>query len=115
MIHIELMVWVIWQIFILFSKLNNISLGIEVPTPTVCKDIAATFLEDHNLLPAGAIFSDVGATEASAINPVTEVTRSKVLHYQVNYKMTIGQGKILPHRSRFHRRNYRFLDQDIAG
>jgi len=74
-----------------YSILNNISLGIEIPTPESCRTIAEDFLLMHDLLPDGAVFSNVGSTEASALNPVTLEALSKILHYQVNYEFSIGE------------------------
>ncbi|MFW9851021.1 MAG: DUF6345 domain-containing protein, partial [Candidatus Thorarchaeota archaeon] len=73
-----------------YSILNNISLGIEIPTPESCRTIAEEFLSVHDLLPAEAVFASVGTTEAHAMNPVSLEAKSKILHYQVNYEFSIG-------------------------
>jgi hypothetical protein len=54
-----------------YSKLWNVSLGIEIPTPSACVGIAEDFLSDNGLLPVGASLLSVGSSNISAFNPET--------------------------------------------
>lgn len=72
-----------------YRKLLNVSLGIEIPSSGTCREIAESFLDDIGILPENAIFSEVIDTTASAFNPDSGQSLSKVLHRQVNFKMTI--------------------------
>jgi hypothetical protein len=68
-----------------YSRLWNLSLGVNVPAPENCKTVADTFLTDNGLLPEGAYFLSTGAGNVTAFSPETKEVRSKILHYQVNY------------------------------
>ncbi len=72
------------------DKLWNVSLGIEVPTPAVSRVVADAWLREKGLLPANAVFANIGSTNVSAYNPDTLESRSKILQYHVNYEFVIG-------------------------
>jgi hypothetical protein len=71
------------------DKLWNVSLGIEETTPEDCKATADAWLRVKGLLPANAVFANIGSTNATAYNPDAGETRSKVLQYHVNYEFVI--------------------------
>ncbi len=81
------------------NKLWNVSLGIEIPTPSACVGIAEDFLSDNGLLPVGASLLSVGSSNISAFNPETLESLSKILHYQVTYQMSIGEYAIVGPRA----------------
>ncbi|MHA2066004.1 MAG: DUF6345 domain-containing protein, partial [Candidatus Thorarchaeota archaeon] len=71
------------------NKLWNVSLGTEVPTPSVCKRDADAWLLLNGLLPANAVFAGMGSTNVTAYNPDAGETREKVLQWHVNYEFAI--------------------------
>ncbi|MGY5855642.1 MAG: DUF6345 domain-containing protein [Candidatus Thorarchaeota archaeon] len=73
-----------------YDKIWNVALGIEVPTPSSCQTTADTWLREKGLLPANAVLADIGSTNVSAFNPLTEELNSKVLQYHVNYEFMVG-------------------------
>ncbi len=72
------------------TKLWNISLGYEVPAPNTCKGMADTFLTERMLLPEGVYFLNIASCNATALDPVSEVSVTKILHHQVNYVFMKG-------------------------
>jgi len=72
-----------------YDKLWNVSLGSEVPTPAICKRDADAWLQLNGLLPANAVFANMGSTNVTAYNPDAEETREKVLQWHVNYEFAI--------------------------
>ncbi|MFW9800103.1 MAG: DUF6345 domain-containing protein, partial [Candidatus Thorarchaeota archaeon] len=73
-----------------YSLLWNLSLGIEVPDPSASRLIAETFLNEKGLLPGSAVFANIGSANATAYNPDSGQSRSKVLQYHVNYEFVQG-------------------------
>jgi hypothetical protein len=74
-----------------YSKLWNVALGIEVPTPSSCQATADAWLREKGLLPANAVLANIGSTNVTAYNPDADETLSKVLQWHVNYEFTIGE------------------------
>jgi hypothetical protein len=72
-----------------YDTLWNVGLGIEVPTPSSCRSTADAWLREKGMLPANAVFANIGSTNISAYNPDADELRSKVLQYHVNYEFTI--------------------------
>jgi hypothetical protein len=73
------------------SKLYNVTGGNTLPSPEVCRTIADLFLNERDLLPSSFNYSSTSTFNASAFNPVSEETLTKVLHYQVDYNCSIGE------------------------
>ena len=73
-----------------YDKLWNIAEGILDHNPTMCKDIADTWLDEKGILPSNYVFANFGSTNATAWNIDAEDFQTKVLHWQVNYEMFIG-------------------------
>jgi hypothetical protein len=67
------------------TKLWNLSLGDDLPTPEDCKAIADTFLSEHELLPIGLQYLNSGAGTARAYNIETGEVVQKPIHYRINY------------------------------
>ncbi|MFX1561671.1 MAG: hypothetical protein ACFFBL_13865, partial [Promethearchaeota archaeon] len=72
-----------------YDTIWNVGLGIEVPTPSSCRSTADAWLREKGMLPANAVFANIGSTNVSAYNPDADELRSKVLQYHVNYEFTI--------------------------
>jgi len=72
-----------------YDKLWNIGLGNDLPSPGTSYEMAMSWLDDNNLLPANAVFVDVGSTNVSAFNLDDGRSRSKILQYHVNYEFVI--------------------------
>ncbi|MGY5857998.1 MAG: DUF6345 domain-containing protein [Candidatus Thorarchaeota archaeon] len=68
-----------------FDHLWNAVGAVEVPTPASCETRAIDFLTANNLLPAGAVVTDVSPSNSTAFNLETEDTLFKTLHYQVTF------------------------------
>ncbi|MGQ4911566.1 MAG: DUF6345 domain-containing protein [Candidatus Thorarchaeota archaeon] len=77
-----------------YSKLWNVSLGIEIPTAEAAKSNADTWLSEKGILPEEASFVSVGSTNVTAKSLDDGTTRSKVLQWHVNYEFTIGDTPI---------------------
>jgi len=74
-----------------YSKLWNVSLGIEVPTAAACKRDADYWLSEKGILPTAASYVNTGSTNVTAYNPDAGTFNSKILQYNVNYEFTIGE------------------------
>ncbi|MBY8997226.1 MAG: hypothetical protein KGD60_05800 [Candidatus Thorarchaeota archaeon] len=72
-----------------YDRLWNISLGDEIPTPTESQALAEAWLDENGLVPTNAAFANIGTTNATIFNPVTEEMHSKILHYHFNYDFVI--------------------------
>ena len=72
-----------------YSKIWNISLGIEIPSPAVCQRTADNLLVENGLFPDEASFVSIGTTNATTYNPDDERFLSKILQYNVNYEFSI--------------------------
>ena len=57
-----------------YAKLWNVALGIEVPTPSSSRTIADVWLREKGLLPADAVFANIGSTNVTAYNPDADET-----------------------------------------
>ncbi|MGY5857723.1 MAG: DUF6345 domain-containing protein [Candidatus Thorarchaeota archaeon] len=73
-----------------YSKIWNVSLGIEVPTAESCRTTADAWLREKGILPSAASFVSVGTTNATTYTPDGEAYASKILQYNVNYEFTLG-------------------------
>lgn len=73
-----------------YSKLWNISLGIEIPSPAVCQRTADDWLTEKGLFPEQARFVSIGSTNATSYNIDADRSLSKILQYNVNYEFTVG-------------------------
>ncbi|TFG29841.1 hypothetical protein EU527_15280 [Candidatus Thorarchaeota archaeon] len=74
-----------------YSKLWNISLGIDRTTPSQCRTNADEWLAENELIPTSAHFANIGNTTAMIYNTDSGETQSKILQYHVNYEFTIGE------------------------
>ncbi|MHA1137888.1 MAG: DUF6345 domain-containing protein [Candidatus Thorarchaeota archaeon] len=73
-----------------YSKLWNVSLGIEIPTPAACQRDADDWLVEKGILPDEASFASIGTTNATMYTPDGETYNSKILQYNVNYEFSLG-------------------------
>jgi len=73
-----------------YSKLWNVSLGIEVPTAESCRTTADAWLREKGILPSAASFTSIGTTNATMYTPDGETYNSKILQYNVNYEFSLG-------------------------
>jgi len=73
-----------------YSKIWNVSLGIEVPTPASCRSTADAWLREKGILPSAASFASIGTTNATTYTPDGETYHSKILQYNINYEFTQG-------------------------
>jgi len=74
-----------------YSKLWNISLGAEIPTPAVCNRSVENWLSEKGLLRDEARFASIGSTNATAYNIDADRFNSKILQYNINYEFMVGE------------------------
>jgi hypothetical protein len=72
-----------------YDRLWNVALGIEVPSPSACRDTADSWLREKGLLPAEAEFANIGSTNVTVFNQDASEFISKILQYHVNYEFMI--------------------------
>ncbi|MFW9770404.1 MAG: DUF6345 domain-containing protein [Candidatus Thorarchaeota archaeon] len=73
-----------------YDLIWNVALGIEVPTPSSCKADADAWLSEKGLLPPNYVFANYGSTNVTAWNIDAGASQSKVLQWNVNYEMFLG-------------------------
>jgi len=73
-----------------YSKLWNISLGIELPTPAVAERYAYNWLTENGIFPEGASLANIGSTNVTTYNLDLDRTLSKTIQYNINYEFTIS-------------------------
>jgi len=73
-----------------YSKIWNISLGVEIPTPAVCQRTADDWLIENGIFPDAASLVSIGSTNATMYNIDAERSLSKILQYNINYEFTVG-------------------------
>jgi len=78
-----------------YDRLWNLAEGAELPSPAECADDAATWLTEKGILPEGAVLANIGSTNATLYDPLTEETQSKVIQYHVNYEFFVNDIPIL--------------------
>ena len=72
-----------------YDRLWNVSLGTGLPSPGTSYEMAQSWLSDNSLLPANAVFVDIGSTNVTAFNLDDGRSTSKILQYHVNYELFI--------------------------
>jgi hypothetical protein len=73
-----------------YSKLWNVSLGLEIPTPAVSQRQAHDWLIEKGILPDEARFASIGSTNVTTYDVNAKRTLSKILQYNVNYEFDMG-------------------------
>ncbi len=72
-----------------YSKLWNISLGTDLPTPAICQRTAYDWLVENGILPEEASLVSIGSTNVTTYNIDIDRTLSKTIQYNINYEFTI--------------------------
>ncbi|MHA2359946.1 MAG: hypothetical protein ACXAB5_06710, partial [Candidatus Thorarchaeota archaeon] len=73
-----------------YDKLWNVAEGILDHTPSMCRDIADTWLDEKGILPPNYVFANYGSTNVTAWNIDAGDSLTKVLQWNINYQMFLG-------------------------